>query len=230
MKVLQLFVAGTDTSVGKTRVTAGLLEAAQAQGLKTAGMKPVASGCFEKDGRMMCDDALQISLFCSRSIPYGDLNPYCLKAAVSPHIAARWEGQSVDPNWIVVTAANAATGADVFLVEGAGGWLAPIDERQTMADIARALDLPVLLVVGLRLGCLNHARLTRESIASSGLRLAGWIANCLEPEMPALSENLATLTQILDGPPLAVLEHRPDRGHDAAQLGTALAALRSSLG
>lgn len=228
MKPLQLFIAGTDTSVGKTRVTAGLLEAGLVRGLKTAGMKPVASGGFEKDGRVMCDDALQISLFCSRSIPYDDLNPYCMKASVSPHIAAQWEGEAVDPKWIVVTAANAAAGADVFLVEGAGGWLAPIDDHLTMADVAKALGLPVLLVVGMRLGCLSHARLTHESIASSGLALAGWIANCLEPAMPALAENLATLERILGAAPLAVLEHRAERDRDAAQLGAALSALQSA--
>jgi len=228
MKPLQFFVAGTDTGVGKTRVTAGLLEAALVQGLKTAGMKPVASGGFEKDGRIMSDDALQISLFCSRSIPYDDLNPYCLKAPVSPHIAARWENEPIDPNWVVVTASNAASGADLFLVEGAGGWLTPIDDTRTMADLAQALALPVLLVVGVRLGCLSHARLTRDAIAASGLTLSGWIANCIEPELQALPENLETLEKIIGAPPLAVLVHRQERDRDAQQLAGALAALRST--
>jgi dethiobiotin synthetase len=219
------FVAGTDTGVGKTRVTTGLLAAGRAAGLRVAGMKPVAAGAELHDGRMINADAAMIADVTGQNTPCELLNPYCLPDAVSPHIAARRANRHIDIRVIVAGARRIAAGNELFLIEGAGGWYAPISERESMADVARALELPVLLIVGLKLGCLNHARLTLEAIRESGCRFAGWAGSQIDPGFAALAENCATLEQLLEAPPLAVLPYQADSSGDARQLSGALPRL-----
>jgi dethiobiotin synthetase len=219
------FIAGTDTGVGKTRLTAGLLAAGRAAGLKVAGMKPVAAGAEWHDGRLFNADAVMIAEGSGQNAPYEWLNPYCLPDAVSPHIAARRVKVHIDKRVITAAAGQLAAGQDLFLIEGAGGWHTPISASESMADIARALGAPVLLVVGLKLGCLNHARLTHAAIRASGCRFAGWAGSQIDPDFAALEENCAALEQLLEAPPIAILPHQPDRTGDARALAGALPRL-----
>jgi dethiobiotin synthetase len=177
-----LFVAGTDTGVGKTWVATRLLQALVASGLRAAGMKPVAAGAVVTPGGLRNDDALALAGAGNVALPYETLNPYCLAQATSPHIAARNAAISIDIELIVNRYALIVSKSDVVVVEGAGGWLAPIGDGATMAEVAAALALPVLLVVGMRLGCISHALLTAESIRARGLQMVGWIANPISPE------------------------------------------------
>jgi dethiobiotin synthetase len=223
------FVAGTDTGVGKTRVTAALLAAGRAAGLSVTGMKPVASGGELISGRVASADALQLAAASGQLTDYAELNPFCLEVAVSPHIAAKLANIEIDIAKIVTIARRLQARTDLLLIEGAGGWYTPISERASMADLARALEVPVLLVVGLKLGCLNHARLSLEAIDHGGCRLAGWIANHIDPEFMAPAENLATLRQLLGAEPLAVLPHSPETDNDAAHARGALQRLRTTI-
>lgn len=183
-----LFVAGTDTGVGKTFVATRLLAALAASGLRTAGMKPVAAGAELTSHGLRNDDALDLAAAGNVRLPYHLTNPVCLPLATSPHLAAESAGTSIEISAIVSAFEQIKPRSDVIIVEGAGGWLAPIgspvragEAGPTMQEVAVALGLPVVLVVGLRLGCLNHALLSREAILRSGLSLAGWIANPVDP-------------------------------------------------
>jgi dethiobiotin synthetase len=222
------FVAGTDTGVGKTRVTAALLAAGRAAGLSVAGMKPVASGAELISGRMASADAVQLAAASSQSTDYEDLNPYCLEVAISPHIAAKLANIAIDIAKIVTIARKLQAQSDLLLIEGAGGWYTPISEQKSMADLARALGTPVLLVVGLKLGCLNHARLSLEAIRRSGCHFAGWIGNHIDSGFMAPAENLATLRQLLGAEPLALLPYSAQGSSDAPHMHSALLRLRSS--
>ncbi len=202
-----LFIAGTDTGVGKTRAGVSVTRALIRAGLRVAAMKPVAAGAVPTAQGLRNGDAVSLAAAASVTAPYELVNPYCLAAPVSPHIAAAEAGVRIEPERIARCFRELALRADAVVVEGAGGWLAPIGERATMADVARALGLPVILVVGLRLGCLNHALLTARAIVADGLRLAGWIANHIDPGLERVPENLAALEQLLSRPPLAVLPH-----------------------
>jgi dethiobiotin synthetase len=219
------FIAGTDTGVGKTRLTAGLLAAGRAAGLKVAGMKPVAAGAEWHDGRLFNADAAMIADVSGQNTPYEWLNPYCLPDAVSPHIAARRANVHIDIGVILASARQLSAGRQLLLIEGAGGWHTPISASESMADIACALGVPVLLVVGLKLGCLNHARLTLAAIRASGCRYAGWAGSQVDPDFEALQENCATLEQLLGAAPIAILTHQPDRSADARLLAGALPLL-----
>ena len=222
------FIAGTDTGVGKTRVTAGLLAAGRAAGKAVVGMKPVAAGAERIDGRMVSADAVQLASASGQSTPYSDLNPYCLEEAISPHIAAKFANIKIDIDLIVTISRKLQERADLLLIEGAGGWYTPIGDQESMADLALALQAPVLLVVGLKLGCLNHARLTREAIDHSGCRFAGWIGSHIDSGFVAAAENLATLSQLLGTEPLGLLPHSAEVHSDAVQLRDALARLLES--
>jgi dethiobiotin synthetase len=204
MSARGLFVAGTDTGVGKTRVAAALAAAAAARGHHIAVMKPVAAGADPTPDGPRNDDALALIAASGCDAPYADVNPYCLASPVSPHIAAREAAVHIDLAVVQRAAARLAAGRDWLLVEGAGGWRAPIGAQETMADVARALGLPVLLVVGLRLGCLNHALLTHAAILADGLSFAGWIGNEIDPAMPRLQENVDYLRGRV-GEPFALL-------------------------
>ncbi|MCC6171388.1 MAG: dethiobiotin synthase [Gammaproteobacteria bacterium] len=199
-----VFVAGTDTGVGKTFVGAGLVAAAARDGRRVAVMKPVAAGAEPTPAGWRNEDALALMAAAGVTAPYADVNPYCLPEPVSPHIAAATAGVKIEVARLRDAAARLATDVDWLLVEGAGGWRAPIGEQETMADVARALGLPVLLVVGLRLGCLNHAQLAHAAIRADGLRFAGWIGNQVDPAMARTTENVAWLTRAI-GEPLALM-------------------------
>ena len=195
-----LFIAGTDTEVGKTRVAVALVHALVGAGLKVAVMKPVAAGAVETSGGPRNADALDLIAAANVDAPYETVNPFCLIEPASPHIAARSAGIVIDPALIEREYAKFATTADLVVVEGAGGWLAPISETETMADIAAALKLPIVLVVGLRLGCLSHALLSAQAIRAAGLTLAGWVANSMQPRFAHAAENIALLERRLPAP------------------------------
>ncbi len=194
MSPKRFFVTGTDTGVGKTLVTGALLRNAQAHGLRAVGLKPVAAGGTVVDGRFANEDALLLQRLSSVTLDYADVNPVALEAAIAPHIAAAREGIALNAAALAARVSRIdAQGHDVLVVEGAGGWLVPLNDRETMADLATWLGYPVILVVAMRLGCLNHALLTAAAIEAAGLTLAGWVANCTTPGMEARDENLRTL-------------------------------------
>ena len=195
------FVTGTDTDVGKTTIAAGLLRAARLAGLSTAAVKPVASGCEAGADGLRNSDALALLGECSLPLSYAEVNPFSFAPAIAPHLAAREAGVELKVAALATAVQAVLTQqADFTLVEGAGGWRVPLGEQATLADLSIALDLPVILVVGVRLGCINHALLTAEAIAHDGLRLAGWVANVLDPQTSRLDDNLRTLTERLAAP------------------------------
>lgn len=203
------FITGTDTGVGKTLVACGLLQAFAQAGYQTRALKPVAAGCEQTAEGWRNEDALALMQSMTESLQYAQVNPVALKAAIAPHIAAQEEGLSLSVEDIAAHCRSLLPLAEITVVEGAGGWRVPLSEDETLADLARALALPVILVVGMRLGCINHALLTAEAIAVDGLPLAGWVANSLEPEMPAYAENLATLQARIAAPLLGVVPWQP---------------------
>lgn len=195
------FVTGTDTDVGKTTIAAGLLRAARLAGLSTAAVKPLASGCEAGADGLRNSDALALLAECSLPLSYAEVNPFAFAPAIAPHLAAREAGVPLKVEALAAAVqAVLAQQADFTLVEGAGGWRVPLDGQATLADLPIGLDLPVILVVGVRLGCINHALLTAEAIARDGLRLAGWVANVLDPQTSRLDDNLRTLTERLAAP------------------------------
>ena len=202
-----IFVAGTDTGVGKTLVAQLLVGALVRTGRRIAVMKPVAAGAVRSADGLRNDDALALMRAANVAAPYECINPFCLEAPVSPHIAAHAAAVRIDIAHIVGCFQALADRADYVVVEGAGGWLAPVSETRSMADVARALGLPVLLVVGMKLGCLNHAQLTARAVRADGQTLGGWIANRLDPSLTCAEENLATLTRLLGCEPLTVLPY-----------------------
>lgn len=201
------FIAGTDTGVGKTHVTCALLHALRGQGLNACGMKPVASGCVETAEGLRNEDGLALQAASSTPMPYEWINPIALRAPLSPHLAAAREGVEIRLAPLYEAFGRLRDIHDVVLVEGVGGWLAPLSRGLLASDIARQWQLPVILVVGLRLGCLNHALLSARAIATDGCRLVGWVGNLIDPEMAAVDENLATLRQLLPAPCLGVLPY-----------------------
>jgi dethiobiotin synthetase len=204
-----LFVTGTDTGVGKTVIACALVRSLAARGERVGVMKPIASGGARTREGLRNEDALALMEASNIALPYPKVNPYCFEPPVSPHIAAKEAMIDIDIGTIRAEYAAIQAVSDRVIVEGAGGWLAPIGERDSMADLARALEAPALLVVGLRLGCLNHAELTYRAIGSSGVAFAGWIANALSDPLEREAENLATLERRLGSPPLAVVRHVP---------------------
>lgn len=224
MKYKSLFVTGTDTGVGKTVISAALTRALVARGLRVAVMKPIASGSDPTPEGLRNSDALTLIAAANVTASYEVINPYCFLPPISPHIAAHEAGIAIDLVRLCAHFHSLAATSDCVVVEGAGGWLAPISDAATMADLAAALSLPVLLVVGLRLGCLNHALLTRESLSARGVTFAGWIANAIDPQFARPAENLATLTARLGEPPLACVPFL-DRAAGAADLSEAAGKL-----
>jgi dethiobiotin synthetase len=218
-----LFITGTDTGIGKTVVAVALTRAFVAEGHRVAVMKPVASGSERTAEGLRNEDALALIAAANVPAPYDLVNPYCFEPAISPHIAAEDVGITVDTAIIRRNFDTLAAAADRVIVEGAGGWLAPISHTASIKDIATALGLPVLLVVGIRLGCINHARLTKLAIEElQGAKLAGWVANIIDPAMPRQKENLETLTRHLGVPPLAIIPalqpgEAPPGLHEAAR-------------
>jgi len=205
-----VFVTAIDTGAGKTVVSVGLVEALRATGQTVAVMKPVASGCELTAQGLRNDDAQRLMQASASSVPYRMVNPYAFEAPVAPHIAAQSEGVEINIAVIESAFTQLQKTADSVVVEGVGGWLVPVNATQTMADVAKALDLPVVLVVAVRLGCLNHALLTAEAIRHSGLVLCGWVANRLDRECSRTEENIVALGERLDAPLLADLPLESD--------------------
>ena len=202
------FITGTDTDAGKTSVAAGLLCAAKQQGCSTLAMKPVASGCDMSAEGLRNSDALALIAQSTVQLPYTQINPYAFAPAIAPHIAALEAGVELSVADLYRTAqVILQQQADFTVIEGAGGWRVPISATEFLSDFAIALQLPVILVVGVKLGCINHALLTAQAIINDGLELAGWVANVIDPNCARLAENLATLQQLMPAPCLAEVPH-----------------------
>lgn len=199
------FVIGTDTGVGKTYIASALIQHFVSKGLKTAGMKPVASGCEEVNGTFLNEDVTALMRASNVKASVEIVNPYRFVPAIAPHIAAMQSGVEIDIEVIVDAYQQLSRKAEVVIVEGAGGFLVPLNQSQTLADLAVKLNVPVILVVGMRLGCINHALLTVEAIRARGLSLAGWVANQVDPEMAMFDANLDTLQQLIKAPCLSVV-------------------------
>lgn len=210
------FIAGTDTDVGKTTIACGLLHAARLRGLSTAAVKPVASGCERSAAGLRNGDALALLGECSLALTYAEVNPFAFEPAIAPHLAAREVGTTLAVSALLPPVRRVLEQrADFTLVEGAGGWRVPLSGEESLSDLAVALGLPVILVVGVRLGCINHALLTAEAIARDGLPLAGWVANLIDPQTSRLADNLATLAERLPVPCLGQVP-RLDQARPAA--------------
>jgi dethiobiotin synthetase len=225
------FVTGTDTGVGKTLVTAALLRTLRESGLRVTGMKPIAAGSMDGPEGLANDDALLLQAESSARHPYGDVNPWLFEPAIAPHIAAAEAGIAIDLARIASAHARLAAATDVVLAEGAGGFLVPLDAHRSMAEIPVLLRMDVILVVGLRLGCLNHALLTAEAIAARGLALAGWVGNSIDPQFARREANLETLHARLPAPCLGIVPwmEQPDVAAAAGSLGGVSRILRIPL-
>ncbi len=200
-----VFVTGTDTNCGKTEVSLGLMAAWQARGLRVQGMKPVATGCDIGPNGLHNTDALRLQRQGTTDLPYALVNPFPLAPPIAPHLAAGEAGIEIEADPIVAAYRQLAADADRVVVEGIGGWRVPLSASLALSDLPVILDLPVVLVVGLRLGCLNHALLTAESIRGRGCRLVGWVGNRIDPDMQAADHNIATLAALLQTPCLGVI-------------------------
>ena len=212
MATRSLYVTGTDTGAGKTVASTALLHALRGQGLRAVGMKPVASGCTREAGGWRNEDALALLDASDPRPAYADLNPFALPEPLAPELAARDAGVAVTLPPLLAAHARLAAQADAVVVEGVGGWMAPLAPDLMQVDLVRALDLPVVLVVGLRLGCLNHAYATARAIAADGARLAGWIACEVDPAMARIDDNVALLAARLPAPCWGRLAHDPGAG------------------
>jgi dethiobiotin synthetase len=233
---LSLFVTGTDTEIGKTFVSCALLHGFARAGLRAAAMKPIAAGAFERDGQWLNEDAIELDAAAGVALPPAIRTPYLLKAPAAPHIVAANEGVSLDIDRIVQCHGEAMKRADIVVVEGVGGFRVPLDDERDTADLARALALPVVLVVGVRLGCISHALLTAEAIAARGLRIAGWVANVVDPAMLYPDENIETVRAWFarehDAPLIGTVPHlspaSPERAAEHIDIEGLLTMLRTS--
>ena len=196
------FITGTDTEIGKTWVASALIRHLVAEGHRVAGMKPVASGCENTDAGLRNDDALSLIAASNVKLPYETVNPFAFEPAVAPHIAAREAGRLIDINRISELAKTIE--ADYLIVEGVGGWCVPLGENSMLAELAKATADEVIIVVGMRLGCINHGLLTAAQIERDGFKLKGWIANHVDPDMDVQAENIATLQALMPCPLLGV--------------------------
>jgi dethiobiotin synthetase len=219
---LGLFVTGTDTHVGKTRVATALCHAYAGRGLRVAAMKPISTGCTLTPAGLRCNDALALRGATNVQAAYSDVNPYPFEPAIAPHIAAAEAGGAIDFAVLDLAFERQSGLGDVIVVEGLGGWLVPLDAHRTVADLVVHWKLQVVLVVGLRLGCLNHALLTVESIERRGLTLHGWIANSIDPSFERREENILALQNRIPAPCLGILDYAPQATAEA--VGQTLAA------
>ncbi len=206
-----LFITGTDTDVGKTVIATGFLAAANQAGLRTAAIKPISAGCELTEQGMTNADALQLQAAASHALPYQQVNPVALEPAIAPHIAASEAGKRLTASRLTGFCRGLSLlPVDLVVIEGAGGWRVPINERETLANVACELNCAVIVVVGMRLGCLNHTLLTVEAIRRDGLKIAGWVANIIDPDMPRLNENIDTLKQRIAEPCLGIVPRLDD--------------------
>jgi dethiobiotin synthetase len=197
-----IFITGTDTEVGKTYVSSLILCLLNDQDLRTIGLKPIAAGACEMDGELKNEDAVALQAAASVKLPYSEVNPFCCKEAIAPHIAASHEGRSLSVEQIShqISTVLRKTEYDICLIEGAGGWYVPLNDEESLSDLVVHNDWDVVLVVGIKLGCINHALLSAEALKNSGVNCVGWIANCVEPESNVQHENIETLIPRIDIP------------------------------
>lgn len=221
-----LFVTGTDTGAGKTLVASALLRAFALSGLRAVGMKPVATGCRADAHNRANEDVAALIAASNVRAPIDLINPYCFEPPIAPHLAAQQAGSSISLARIRACYLSLASLADRVVVEGAGGLLVPLGPRENWGDLVRYLDLSVVLVVGMRLGCLNHALLTAEAIRNRGLPFAGWVANRIDSAMPFFEENLETLRQKLPAPLIASMPFAPDQARACAVMNLDLLAVK----
>ncbi len=226
---MSYFITGTDTGVGKTLVSCALLHAFARQGKRVVGFKPVAAGCDENDHN---EDAKQLRAASNVQATYGQINPYCFPHAIAPHLAARHAGARIDFSRILASYQELSGQSDEVIVEGVGGFCVPLNEYQDSGDLAVQLGLPVILTVGMRLGCLNHALLTRRALDDYHLKCAGWVANVADAGMPALQENILALSERIDAPLLGVIpfQTRPDARVAASYLDLRLLGMANDDG
>ena len=191
------FITGTDTGIGKTYVACKLIQQYIAQGYKVVGMKPVAAGCELINGEWVNDDVVKLEIASNVKAPRKLTNPYSFKEPIAPHIAAELAGEAIDFTVIKQAFDALSELADIVIVEGAGGFLVPLNDTETMADLAGILNIPIILVVGIRLGCINHALLTAQAIQARNVSLAGWIANPIEPKMQQYNRNVEVIGKML---------------------------------
>jgi dethiobiotin synthetase len=222
------FITGTDTGVGKTRIAAALCRALAGRGISVAAMKPVASGCSVTPEGLRNDDALALLAAMNVRARYSDVNPYAFAPAIAPHIAAEEAAIRIDFDVLDRAFERLRMQSQAMVVEGAGGWLAPLDATRGFADLAAHWQMDVILVVGMRLGCLNHALLTAESIERRGLRLRGWVANAIDPGFERLADNIASLQSRLRAPCLGNFSFEPRAPLETLAQGLAVHALLTS--
>ncbi|MGI9289658.1 MAG: dethiobiotin synthase [Gammaproteobacteria bacterium] len=205
------FITGTDTGVGKTFIARLLLAAASSKGLSTLGLKPVSAGCEDHDGVFGNEDAVELMKVSTLQPEYREVNPIALTEPMAPHIAAEREGVTISATDLAKHCLQQANRADFCVIEGAGGWDVPLNDVESMPDLAVAIGSPVILVTGMRLGCINHSLLSVQAIQASGLQLAGWVANHIDPDMAAPDENFAALEQRIAAPCLGRIDWSPDQ-------------------
>ncbi|MEX2163341.1 MAG: dethiobiotin synthase [Sulfuricaulis sp.] len=206
------FITGTDTGVGKTRIACMILAALAQRGMRAVGMKPVASGCTATHTGLGSGDAELLLASSSVSADYGDINPYAFAPPCAPAIAAREANVEIRLDKILLHFRRLQQAAQWVIVEGIGGWTVPLGDRLSMPDVAREIGLPVILVVGMRLGCINHAMLTASAVRHAGIRLSGWIANQIDPAMTRVDESIIDLARSLELPLIARFPYQPPKG------------------
>jgi len=212
--MIKLFITGTDTNIGKTYISVGLLEEFSKLGLATLGMKPLSSGCYTENDKLISPDALALRKASSVKLEYKLINPFAFKQAIAPHIAAKQENCYLTKKKIEQAMLRMLSiPSDLTIIEGVGGWCTPINEDELMSDVITSMKLPVILVVGLKLGCLNHSILTAQAIKEAKLPFIGWIGNCIDPSMQAMSENIETLKFLLPAPCLGIVPYGHKLGH-----------------
>ena len=210
-----LFITGTDTGIGKTLVSCALLSKLALQGKTVLGMKPIASGSRQTSQGLRNEDAEYLIHHSSKVMPYSMINPYVYEDAIAPHLAAAQAGMVIDPEVIQRFYLELSAQSEHVIVEGVGGWFVPVNRTQTIADLVKILDMPVLLVVGMRLGCINHALLSYQAILDSGLSCVGWVANEIEANMPCLNENIESIDQRITAPLLGRIAYNKAPDIDA---------------
>ena len=211
----RFFIAGTDTNVGKTYVACNLLRQLKTKGFSTVACKPLASGCEYAGRELQNDDALKLQQAATIKIPYHAVNPIAYQLPIAPHIAAAQLNQTLSVKQLISSCNSILQcKTDYLIMEGVGGWLMPLNSQETMADFVIALDLSVILVVAMRLGCLNHSLLTVHNMVNRRARICGWIANCIDPQMGYLQENIQTLVELLPMPLLGIVPHGVNSEHN----------------
>ena len=212
--MIKLFITGTDTNIGKTYISIGLLEKFTKIGLTTLGTKPLASGCYKENDKLISQDAVELMKASSVKVDYQLVNPFAFKRAIAPHIAAKQENYPLTKIKIEQAMLRMLSiPSDVTIIEGVGGWCTPINENELMADVITSMKLPVILVVGLKLGCLNHSILTAQAIKEARLPFIGWIGNCIDPNMQAISYNIESLKSLITAPCLGIVQYRHKLDH-----------------